>query len=286
MALDPTGRDCMPLYHAGQIQIYRGNKTAAEELLAKAVEGHFSPLLVNEEEVFHDYGLALWFAEKPMDAITNFEKSLAINGTFTKGLNNLGCALGLGAVLGKLPQQMIVPGIQQLQQAVSLSGDSILYWRNLVALLRFANQDEAAASAYQQLVALDPHSAQDPPQDCSWEFSFRWSWPLPLDLRGWFGSIWMGLLPGEHLGSGRINKMLLGYCLDDSCCHKLVCDPGMGLEGGPVPASCGWKRSAGCRFNAESMNIYRTWLVACHEQRHSTFCKQPHFSQCACCLQR
>ena len=96
----------------GQIQIYRGNKTAAEELLlAKAVEGHFSPLLVNEEEVhFHDYGLALWFAEKPMDAITNFEKSLAINGTFTKGLNNLGCALGLGAVLGKLPQQMIVPG--------------------------------------------------------------------------------------------------------------------------------------------------------------------------------
>ena len=41
----------------------------------------------------------------------------------------------------------------------------------------------------------------------------------------------MGLLPGEHLGSGRINnRMRLGYCLDDSCCHKLVCDPGMGLE--------------------------------------------------------
>ena len=125
MDLDPAGNDCMPFYHAGQIQIYRGNNTAAEALLAKAVSGHFSPLLVNEEEVFHDYGLALWFSEKPMDAITNFEKSLAINATFTKGLNNLACALGLGAVLGRLPQRMILEGIQQLQQAIALSSDSI-----------------------------------------------------------------------------------------------------------------------------------------------------------------
>ena len=52
-----------------------------------------------------------------------------------------------------------------------------------------------------------------------------------IDLDG------VGLLPGEHhLGSGRINKMPLGFCLDDSCCYKLVCNPGMGLEGGPVPA--------------------------------------------------
>ena len=173
MDLDPAGNDCMPFYHAGQIQIYRGNNTAAEALLAKAVSGHFSPLLVNEEEVFHDYGLALWFSEKPMDAITNFEKSLAINATFTKGLNNLACALGLGAVLGRLPQRMILEGIQQLQQAIALSSDSILYWRNLVALLHFAGQEEAAAEAWQQLLLLHPSSASDPPQDCSWEFAFR-----------------------------------------------------------------------------------------------------------------
>eukprot|EP00438_Fugacium_kawagutii_P013182 Skav230178 [mRNA] locus=scaffold196:88617:114594:- [translate_table: standard] len=173
MALDPTGGDCMPRYHAGQIHIYKGNTTAAEALLAKAVQGHFSPLLVNEEEVFHDYGLALWFAEKPQDAIVNFEKSLALNNTFTKGMNNLGCALGLGAVLGRLPQEMIFHGIQQLQEAVALSSDSVLYWRNLVALLQFAGQQEAATQAWQQLVALDPNSMADPPQDCSWEFAFR-----------------------------------------------------------------------------------------------------------------
>ena len=85
MTIDPTGTDCMPLYHAGQIHIYQGNHARAEQLLEKAVVGHFSPLLVNEEEVFHDYGLALWFAQKPQEAITNFEKSLAINATFTKG---------------------------------------------------------------------------------------------------------------------------------------------------------------------------------------------------------
>lgn len=172
MALDPTDRDCMPLYHAGQIQIYRGNHKAAEELLARAVEGHFSPLLVNEEEVFHDYGLALWFAERPKDAILNFEKSLSINGTFSKGFNNLGCALGLGALLGRLPQEALVQGIQQLQEAVQLSSDNVLYWRNLVALLRFAGRPEAEV-AWKQLLTLDASNAANPPEDCSWEFAFR-----------------------------------------------------------------------------------------------------------------
>lgn len=66
--------------------------------------------------------------------------------------------------------------------------------------------------------------------------------------------IWIdldGLLPGEHLGSGRINKMPPGYCLDT----------GMGLEAGLVPASCGSKRSADCRFSAESMSILGWWCA-------------------------
>ena len=170
MSLDPTGRDCMPLYHAGQIQIYRGNHSAAETLLARAVEGHFSPLLVNEEEVFHDYALALWFTEKPAEAIHNFEKSLAINGTNSKAFNNLGCALGLGAVLNRLPKEALQHGIQQLEQAIQLSPSSILYWRNLVALLRFAGHPEVE-TAWQRLLLLDP-SGQEP-DDCSWEFAFR-----------------------------------------------------------------------------------------------------------------
>ena len=171
MELDPTGRDCMPLYRSGQILFYQGNHTAAEQLLARAVEGHFSPLILNEEEVFHDYALALWFVQKPQHALVNFEKSLAINSSFTKGLNNLGCALGLGALLGQLPSQAIEYGLEQLQQAVELSPSSVLYWRNLVALRRFAGQEAVAESAWEQVLALDPDGI--PPEDCSWEFAIR-----------------------------------------------------------------------------------------------------------------
>ena len=173
MQVDPTGRDCMPLYRAGQILFYKGDHMAAEQLLAKAIQGQFSPLIVNEEEIFHDYALALWFAQKPHDALTNFEKSLGINDTFTKGLNNLGCALGLGALLGKLPSPAMQYGIEQLQQAVHLSPSSILYWRNLVALLRFDGQQTAAESAWEYVLFLDPAAARSPPEDCSWEFTFR-----------------------------------------------------------------------------------------------------------------
>merc|ERR1712083_439693 len=99
---------------------------------------------------------------------------LMLNATFTKGLNNLACALGLGALLGKLPQEVLQNGLLALQQAVQLSPASILYWRNLVALLRFADQADAAASAWQQVLSLDPSGADaGPPEDCSWEFALR-----------------------------------------------------------------------------------------------------------------
>ena len=171
MEIDPSDRDCMPLYRAGQIHFYQKNYAVAEQLLEKAVQGQFSPLILNEEEVFHDYALALWFMEKPHDAVMNFEKSLAINSTFTKGLNNLGCALGLGALFGRLPSEAMHYGIDHLQQAISLNPRSLLYWRNLVALLRFAEEEDIAKRAWEEVLTLDP--AGSLPEDCSWEFALR-----------------------------------------------------------------------------------------------------------------
>ena len=171
MEIDPTDRDCMPLYRAGQILFYQRHYAVAEQLLEKAVQGQFSPLILNEEEVFHDYALALWFMEKPHDAVVNFEKSLAINSTFTKGLNNLGCALGLGALFGRLPAEAMHYGIDQLQQAVTLNPRSLLYWRNLVALLRFAEEEDIANRAWEEVLTLDPTGSL--PEDCSWEFALR-----------------------------------------------------------------------------------------------------------------
>merc|ERR1712217_354064 len=55
IATDPEERDSMPLYHAGQILLYRG---------------------LHEEEGWHDYGLALWHTGKGSEAVHNLQNAL------------------------------------------------------------------------------------------------------------------------------------------------------------------------------------------------------------------
>jgi len=74
----------MPLYHAGQILFYQGRHDEAERYLARAVAGYFSPLIIKEEEIWHDYALILWFAQKVNASVKNFENALTINPMFTK----------------------------------------------------------------------------------------------------------------------------------------------------------------------------------------------------------
>merc|ERR1712113_501972 len=57
-------QDALPLYHAGQILFFQGKNAEAVRYLEKAVTGVYSPLTIKEEEIFHDYALALWFAGK------------------------------------------------------------------------------------------------------------------------------------------------------------------------------------------------------------------------------
>eukprot|EP00435_Cladocopium_sp_Y103_P049242 s1706_g14.t1 len=171
--IDPTDHDALPLYHAGQILFFKGQHEDAARYLEKAVNGFFSPLTIQEEEIWHDYALSLWFVQKPEASVLHFQKALTINPQFTKAMNNMACAAGLGAITGVLPRDYYQHAINALDQAVRLEPGNVLYWRNAVALMSAGGDESRAAATWQQLVAMDPQGATNPPRDCSWEFYFR-----------------------------------------------------------------------------------------------------------------
>lgn len=181
-AADPLERDSQPLYHAGQILLYSARYTEAEVYLQKAVSGYFSPLTLHEEEVWHDYGLALWHVGRGAEAVHNFQNSIITNPAFPKGYNNLACGLVLLG-LGGQPQSpaLVQQGLQAMEQAITLTPSSPLYWKNAAALLTLAGDAQAAAGAWERYRQLDPHGAAvlqaagggALPRECSWEFYFR-----------------------------------------------------------------------------------------------------------------
>jgi len=180
IATDPLERDSMPLYHLGQILLYNGQYQEAERYLHKAVTGYFSPLTLHEEEVWHDYGLALWHVGKAHDAIHNLRNSLITNPDFSKGYNNLACALVLTALSSPQPDvEAVREGLHCMDQAVQIMPYNGLYWRNAASLFAMSGDSLGAQQAWQQFQELDPGSAQGAlvngalPQDCVWEFYFR-----------------------------------------------------------------------------------------------------------------
>lgn len=180
IATDPEERDSMPLYHAGQILLFRQQYLEAEVYLHKAVSGYFSPLTLHEEEVWHDYGLALWHTGKAAESVQNFQNALITNPAFPKGYNNLACALVLMG-LSSMPVavDVVQQGLQVMEQAVTMQPGVPLYWRNAAALLSLAGDTQGAMKAWQQYRQLDPAGAAPVeaqgalPRDCIWEFYFR-----------------------------------------------------------------------------------------------------------------
>ncbi len=170
----------MPLYHAGQILMYRGQYTEAERYLHKAVSGYFSPLTLHEEEVWHDYGLALWHVGRGIEAVQNFQNAIITNPSFPKGYNNLGCALVMLAMSTTPPNEQVMrEGLQALEQAVTMAPGVALYWRNAAVCLVLSGDRQAASGAWDRWRQLDPASVAAVeasgamPQDCVWEFYFR-----------------------------------------------------------------------------------------------------------------
>lgn len=179
-SLDPEERDSMPLYHAGQILLYKGQYAEAEQHLHKAVSGYFSPLTLHEEEVWHDYGLALWYVGRGVEAAQNFQNAIITNPNFPKAYNNMACALVMLG-LGQQPpeRQFIQDGLQHMEQALAMSPGMALYWRNAAVLLGLVNDQSASMGAWDRFRQMDPSTAAAVeaggalPRDCIWEFHFR-----------------------------------------------------------------------------------------------------------------
>jgi len=160
IAADPQERDSQPLYHAGQILMYHGKYQEAERYLHKAVTGYFSPLTLHEEEVWHDYGLALWHTGRAHEAVQNLQNSLITNPQFPKGYNNLACALVIVG-LNSQPQdaEVVRQGLQAIEQALTMMPGMALYWRNAAALLTLAGDMATARNAWERYRQLDPATA-------------------------------------------------------------------------------------------------------------------------------
>eukprot|EP00927_Polykrikos_kofoidii_P085430 TRINITY_DN9295_c0_g2_i1.p1 TRINITY_DN9295_c0_g2~~TRINITY_DN9295_c0_g2_i1.p1 ORF type:complete len:937 (+),score=145.17 TRINITY_DN9295_c0_g2_i1:358-2811(+) len=172
--VDPEDRDSLPLHHAGQILLVGGRHQEAVNYLHRAASGFVSPLTFKQEEVFHDYGLALWFVQDAAGSVLNFQKSITVNPALSKGWNNLGCALGLGAIVGLLPHDALQQAVQAFDKALYLKPGEALYLRNAFMVLQHGQDQLLAARVWQQLLTVDPQSETKPrPQDCVWEFKFR-----------------------------------------------------------------------------------------------------------------
>merc|ERR1719321_1131796 len=137
---DPLERDASPLWHAGQIHILRSNWEAAENTLRKAVNGYFSPLVLPEEEVFHDLGLA--------------------------------CTM-VGAGLQRSNQQVVLEGLQAIDRAIQINPSNVLYWRNAAILLYMVGDQQASVNAFNQVIALEQNPAAQMSPECVWEFYLR-----------------------------------------------------------------------------------------------------------------
>jgi len=178
ISADPQERDSQPLYHAGQILMYHGKYQEAETYLHKAVSGYFSPLTLHEEEVWHDYGLALWHVGRGPEAIQNLQNALITNPGFPKGYNNLACALVIVGLTNK-DTTLVQQGLQAIEKAIGLMPAVPLYWRNAAALLEMAGDHATASNTWNQYRQLDPSGAAHieatgrMPTDCVWEFYFR-----------------------------------------------------------------------------------------------------------------
>ena len=157
---DVERRDGIAHWRAGQVEILRGNLLNAESLLVAATTKYGAKLMVREEEIFHDAGLAIYHNGNTELARMYLESALRLNRRFPKALNNLGCLL---ANHGQPTE-----GLTLIQEAASLKSRNVIYWGNVWIVASSLGIDSVWRIAKSSVHSIQPSFV--PNSKCVWEF--------------------------------------------------------------------------------------------------------------------
>jgi tetratricopeptide (TPR) repeat protein len=157
---DPEQRDAIAFWRGGQVELLRGNLENAAELLAAATTKYGARLMVKEEEVFHDAGLAKYHVGKLEEAKYYLTAALTLNRQFPKALNNYGC---LEFSAGNLEIAM-----NAVFEAAHLKPKNVIYWGNSWVIAQKLGLDDIALLARQNALAIQADFK--PSSVCIWEF--------------------------------------------------------------------------------------------------------------------
>lgn len=157
---DPLQRDGVAFWRAGQAELLRGNLQEAERLLVAATSKYGAKLMVREEEIFHDAGVALYHNGKVDSARYHLSAALTLNRKFPKALNNMGCLLvGHGD---------INIGLSLIQEASALKPRNVIYSGNVWIVATKLGRLELAEGARNH--TLGNQASFVPANHCVWEF--------------------------------------------------------------------------------------------------------------------
>ena len=168
IATDELERDGVAHWRAGQAELLRGNLDEAEKLLVAATHKYGARLMVREEEIFHDAGLALYHNRKIDGAKYHLTAALSINRKFPKALNNMGC------LLMSTGESRV--GLELIREASSLKPKNVIYSGNVWIVAHVLGNLELAESAKNHTLAIQPSFV--PATHCVWEFKPAEGGPL------------------------------------------------------------------------------------------------------------
>ena len=157
---DELRRDGIAYWRAGQAELLRGNLVNAENLLTAATTKYGAKLMVREEEIFHDAGLACFHNGHVEEARYYLTSALTLNRRFPKALNNMGCFL--------VSQGDAEAGLRLLIEASEIKGKNVIYSGNVWIVASSMGRDDTAQWAKNVTLTVQP--SFEPNKHCVWEF--------------------------------------------------------------------------------------------------------------------
>ena len=157
---DEQRRDGIAYWRAGQVEILRGNLENAEKLLVAATGKYGAKLMVREEEIFHDAGLALYHNGKVERAEWFLHAALSLNRRFPKALNNMGCLFANRGEFAK--------GLELLLEGAEIKLKNVVYWGNVWIVAGQVGNHELVEKARSHTLSIQPSFV--PNKQCVWEF--------------------------------------------------------------------------------------------------------------------